>query len=133
MILINVTPQVVGENGAVIFTDGGDCSCNVSHRDGSGTVTVRGNGCPFSARRYHVAFHGNVTNVTGAIQFGIYQNGEILPETLMSVVPATATDVLSIGAETEVSTGLGNSVISVRSLTPTVTVNTAQLIVSAVD
>lgn len=104
-------------------------NCNVMHRQGSGIVTVKGGSCCKPAR-YRVNFHANVTGVAGAIQLALYVDGEQLPETLMSVVPAATTGVWSVDAETEVCTMCDCTNISARVVTgATVTVNTADIIV----
>lgn len=126
-----LNPTLVPLNSAVPYTtvicEGG---CNVKHRSGSGIVIVRGGTCCKEAR-YRVNFHANVTGIAGAIQLAIYQDGEQLPETLMSVVPAAATDILSVDAETEVCTNCDCTNISVRVVTGApVTVNTASIIVN---
>lgn len=103
--------------------------CNIKHRAGSGIVTVKGGSC-CKPNVYKVNFHANVTGVAGAIQLGIFQDGELLPETLMSVVPAAATDVWSVSAETGVNATCCCESLSVRVITgATVTVNTADIIV----
>ena len=103
--------------------------CNIKHRAGSGQVSVKGGTCCNPAR-YMVYFHGNVTGVAGAIQLALYLDGEILPETLMSVVPAAATDVWSVSAKTEFCVDCCCGTVSARVITgDTVTVNTANIIV----
>lgn len=125
---ILTTPTAVPVGSAVPFTETvvKGC-CNIKHRAGSGIVTVKGHDC---GTRYRVAFHGNVTGVAGAIQLGIYLNGEELPETEMSVVPGTAGAVWSVDAETVIPNCCEDYSVSVRVKTgATVTVNTAALIV----
>ena len=124
------TPTVVAVGSAVPYNNTvvKGC-CNVRHRSGSGIVNVKGGTCQ-KPNLYDVEFHGNVTGVEGSIQLALYLDGEILPETLMSVVPATATDVLSVGARTQISTDCSCSSISARVVTgATVTVNSASIIV----
>ena len=132
MILINTTPQTLSNIGdPVVFNTNSmsRCNANIRHRAGSGIVTVRGSGCVCNPARYRVSFHGNVSGLTGETQLAVYLNGEQLPETVMSVVPAAAADALSIDVETEVIADFGDSSVSVRTLTAGVTVNTASLIV----
>lgn len=124
------TPTLVAVGSAVPY-NGEICKgcCCIRHRTGAGTIKVKGGTC-CHPNRYHVSFHGNVTGVAGAIQLGIYLDGELLPETLMSVVPAAATDVLSLGATTEICVDGCCASISVRVIEgDTVTVNTANIIV----
>lgn len=102
--------------------------CNIKHRAGSGLIKIRGGSCCNPAK-YRVYFHGNVTNVIGIITLGIYVDGELLPETQMSLVAAAAANVLSVSAETQILADCAES-ISVRVIAGTdLTVNTANIIV----
>lgn len=132
MIFVNTTPQTLAAAGdAVVFNTNTQARCNpnIRHRIGSGIITVRGSGCACNPARYRVSFHGNITGVAGQVQLGIYLNGELLPETVMSVFAAAASNVISVDDETEITADFGDSTISVRTLTPGITVNTASLIV----
>lgn len=125
---ILTTPTAVPVGSAVPYTETvvKGC-CNIRHRAGSGIVTVKGHDC---GTRYRAAFHGNVTGVAGAVQLGLYLDGELLPESIMSVVPAAADDVLSVDAVTLIPGCCETHSLSVRVITgDTVTVNTAALIV----
>ena len=103
--------------------------CNIRHRAGSGIITVKGGTC-CHPNLYRVYFHATVTGVAGTIQLGIFLDGELLPETLMSVVPAAATGVWSVDAMTEIYSEGANDTISVRVVEgDTVTVNSASIIV----
>ena len=124
------TPTAVPVGGSVPYNNTviKGC-CNIKHRSGSGQVTVKGGTCCNPAR-YLVSFHANVTGVAGAIQLALYLDGEILPETLMSVVPAAAADVWSVDAQTEFCTDCCCSTVSARVVTgDAVTVNSAEIIV----
>lgn len=125
------TPTAVAVGSAVPYNNTvvPGC-CYIRHRAGSGIVTIKGSGCCKCPRRYRATFSGNVTGVAGAIQLGVYLDGELLPETLMSVVPAAATDVLTVNTSTEIPADCDCQRIAVRVITgATVTVNTAALIV----
>lgn len=103
--------------------------CNIKHREGSGVVKVKGGTC-CKPNVYHIQFHGVVTNVTGAIQLGLYLDGELLPETRMAVVAAAPANVLSVDAATEVCIEGCCSAISARVILGTdVSVNAANIIV----
>ena len=131
---ISTVPQVVDPMGAVAFqsTAVRGC-CNIRHREGSSIVVVKGGTCCRPAR-YRVNFHANVTGVADAITFALVQDGEIMPETLMSVVPAAADDVWTISATAEVLVDCSCSRISVRNTgDAAVTVNTANIIVDKED
>jgi hypothetical protein len=84
--------QTVNANQNVLFTDtviNGNCS--ITHRDGSGLVTLRGltNQC---RARFKVSFGGNIAVPTGetvgAISLAIAIDGEPIPTTTMTAVPA---------------------------------------------
>lgn len=103
--------------------------CNVRHREGSGNIRLRGGSC-CHPNRYHIMFHGNITGVTATAQLGIYLDGELLPETLMSVVEASPDNVLSVDSTTEVEVVGCYSTVSVRIIAGTNAVmNTANIIV----
>ena len=84
--------QVVADGANVLFTDtvvGGNCA--ITHRDGSGLVTLRGltNQC---RARFRVSFGGNIALPTagtvGAICLAIAVNGEPVDSTTMISTPA---------------------------------------------
>lgn len=84
--------QTVNENQNVLFTDTVTCgNCSITHRDGSGLVTLRGltNQC---RARFKVSFGGNIGIPTGgtveAISIAISLDGEAVATTTMTVVPA---------------------------------------------
>lgn len=84
--------QTVNENQNVLFTDTVTCgNCSITHRDGSGLVTLRGltNQC---RARFKVSFGGNIGIPTGgtveAISIAISLDGEAIATTTMTVVPA---------------------------------------------
>lgn len=89
----------VGQN--VLFTDE-PVPCNrgyVIHRDGAGILTLRGitNQC---RARYRVSFGGNIAVPTGqtpgAISMAIAINGEPVPATTMTVVPAAVENFFNV-------------------------------------
>lgn len=123
------TPTLVAVGSSVPYNNAiiPSCAC-IRHRAGSGIVKVKGGGC-CHPNKYLIMFHGNVTGVAGSVQLGIYVDGELLPETLMSAFLAAATNVVSVDASTEILAE-GDSTITVRVITgDTVTVNTADIIV----
>lgn len=130
---ISTTPQeITTVGGSVAFNSTAVCGgCDVKHRNGSALIKVKGSGC-CSRARYRVSFHGNITGTAALTQLALYQDGEILLESLMSVVPAAAADVWSVGNDTEVYVDCNCSTLSVRSLTAGVTVNTASIIITRV-
>lgn len=124
------TPTAVAVGGTVPYNNTimRGC-CNIRKRSGSGQITVKGGTCCNPAR-YMVYFRGNVTGVAGAIQLALYLDGEQLPETLMSVVPAAASDVWSVCAKTEFCVDCCCGTVLARVVTgDTVTVQNAAIIV----
>ena len=84
--------QTVAANQNVYFTDAVVCGgCSVTHRDGSGLVTLRGNTNQCRAR-FKVSFGGNIAVPTGEtvgpISLAIAIDGEAVPATTMTVTPA---------------------------------------------
>lgn len=124
-----ITPTAVALDSAVPFpaTIHQGCCC-IRHKSGSGIFRLKGGSCCNPAR-YHVTFNASVVGVAGPIRLAIYQDGEQLAETTMSVVPAAATDIWSVSTDTEIIADVGGySTISVRVVAgDTVTVNTANI------
>lgn len=122
------TPVPVG--ASVPFDTVLVCGCDcVRHRTGSGNVTVKGGGC-CKSNLYKINFHGNVTGFTGQFQAGIFLDGELLPETVMSIYTGLDTVIQSIDAETEIKVDCCCSNISVRVIEGDDAVfNTASIIV----
>jgi hypothetical protein len=92
--------QTVNENQNVLFTDTvvyGNCS--MSHRDGSGLVTLRGvtNQC---RARYRVSFGGNIAIPTGGtvgeISLAITIDGEPISTTTMIETPAAVEEFSNV-------------------------------------
>ena len=84
--------QTVNANQNVLFTDVPICgNCSITHRAGSGLVTLRGvtNQC---RARFKVTFGGNIAIPTGgtveAISLAISLDGEAVGPTTMIVPPA---------------------------------------------
>lgn len=92
--------QTVEENGNVLFTDTVTCgNCSISHRAGSGLITLRGLTCQCRAR-YKVSFGGNVAIPTGgtaeAISLAIAIDGEPVATTTMIVTPAAVEEFFNV-------------------------------------
>ena len=92
MEIIAVATQTVAENQNVLFTDnvtGGNCS--ITHRDGSGQITLRGTTAQCRAR-YKVSFGGNIAVATGGtagpISVALAIDGEAIGASTMTVTPA---------------------------------------------
>ena len=91
MEIIAVAAQTVAANQNVLFTDtvtSGNCS--ITHRNGSGLVTLRGNTAQGRAR-YKVSFGGNIAIPTGGtageISIALAIDGEPVAASTMIVTP----------------------------------------------
>lgn len=100
MEIIAVATQTVAENQNVLFTDSITCgNCSITHRDGSGIVTLRGttNQC---RARYKVTFGGNIAIPTGgtveAISLTLAIDGEGLGSSTMIVTPAAVEEYFNV-------------------------------------
>ena len=100
MEIIAVATQTVAENQNVLFTDSVTCgNCSITHRDGSGIVTLRGttNQC---RARYKVTFGGNIAIPTGgtveAISLALAIDGEGLGSNTMIVTPAAVEEYFNV-------------------------------------
>ena len=100
MEIIAVTTQTVAENQNVLFTDSITCgNCSITHRDGSGLVTLRGNTNQCRAR-YKMSFGGNIAIPTGgtveAISLALAIDGEALGSSTMIVTPAAVEEYFNV-------------------------------------
>ena len=91
MEIIAVAEQTVATNQNVLFTDSvTNGNCSITHRDGSGLVTLRGNTAQCRAR-YKVSFGGNIAIPTGgtagAISVALSIDGEPVAASTMTVTP----------------------------------------------
>jgi hypothetical protein len=100
MEIIAVAEQTVSANQNVLFTDSITCgNCSITHRDGSGQVTLRGttNQC---RARYKVSFGGNIAIPTGgtveAISVALTIDGEALGSSTMIVTPAAVEEYFNV-------------------------------------
>lgn len=100
MEIIAVTEQTVATNQNVLFTDSITCgNCSITHRDGSGQVSLRGttNQC---RARYKVSFGGNIAIPTGgtveAISVALAIDGEALGSSTMIVTPAAVEEYFNV-------------------------------------
>lgn len=100
MEIIAITEQTVSANQNVLFTDSVTCgNCSITHRNGSGQVTLRGttNQC---RARYKVSFGGNLAIPTGgtveAISVALAIDGEPLSSSTMIVTPAAVEEYFNV-------------------------------------
>ena len=92
MEIIAVATQTVAQNQNVLFTDSVTCgNCSITHRDGSGLVTLRGTTAQCRAR-YKVSFGANIAVATGGtagpISVALSIDGEPVAASTMTVTPA---------------------------------------------
>ena len=92
--------QTVLTNQNVYFTEtviGGGCS--ISHREGSGLITLRGNGNQ-SRPRYKISFGGNIAVPTGEtvgpVSLAIALEGESIAASTMTVTPAAVENYFNV-------------------------------------
>ena len=92
--------QTAASNANVLFTDTVVCgNCAITHRDGSGLVTLRGltNQC---RARFRVSFGGNIAIPTGGtvgpISLAIAIDGEAVATTTMISTPAAVEEYQNV-------------------------------------
>ena len=92
--------QTVANGANVLFTDTVVCgNCAITHRDGSGLVTLRGltNQC---RARFRVSFGGNIAIPTGGtvgpISLAIAVDGEAVATTTMISTPAAVEEYQNV-------------------------------------
>ena len=97
----NAAVQTVAVNQNVLFSET-PVGCNrgyVTHREGSGLVTLRGITTQCRAR-YKVTFGGNIAVPTGgtagAISVALAVNGEALNSTVATVIPAAVEEYFNV-------------------------------------
>lgn len=138
MEIIAVAEQTVLANQNVLFTDSITCgNCSITHRDGSGQVSLRGttNQC---RARYKVSFGGNIAIPTGgtveAISVALAIDGEPLGSSTMIVTPAAVEEYFNVfGAMfIDVPKGCCLSVSVKNTATQDILVQNANLIVERV-
>lgn len=128
--------QTVTAGNNILFTEtpvsGTKC---ITHRSGSGIVTLRGitNQCK---ARYKVTFSGNVAAVTTAVAISLALSiaGEPLPAATMTVTPAAVGEYFNVftSAFIDVPQGCCSSVSVENISTQSVTVQGANLLVERV-
>lgn len=130
--------QTVNENQNVLFTDVVTCgNCSITHRDGSGLVTLRGVTDQCRAR-FKVSFGGNVALPTGGtvapITIALSLDGEAIGPATMIVTPAAVENYWNVYSTMFIDVPKGYSAtIGVVNLTDgAILVQNANLIVERV-
>lgn len=71
-------------------------NCDIQHRNGTGSIALRGSGCCCRPNVYRVCAHVVVTaTAAAAIQLQLALDGIEVPGSLIALVPAAIGDVLS--------------------------------------
>ena len=130
--------QTVPANQNVYFTNtvvGGGPA--VSHREGSGLVTLRGNTCQYRAR-FKITFGANIAVPTGEtvgpVTLAIALEGEAIPTTTMIVTPAAVEQFFNVSSSVFIDTPRGCCIsVSVKNIGDIpVNVQNANLIIERV-
>ena len=130
--------QTVLTNQNVYFTEtviGGGCS--ISHREGRGLITLRGNGNQ-SRPRYKISFGGNIAVPTGEtvgpVSLAIALEGEGIAASTMTVTPAAVENYFNVFSAIFVDVPRGCCIsVSVKNVgTIPVDVQNANLIIERV-
>lgn len=139
MEITNVATQLVAVNGNVLFGDtvipGTKC---VTHRAGSGLVTLRGLTNGQCNARFLITFGGNIAVPTdetvGAISLALAISGEPLGSSQMIVTPAAVDEYFNISTSAYINVPSGTSYTIAVENTSDIPVNVqnANLIVTRV-
>lgn len=88
-----VQPVAVNQNVLFYETPVPPQSCDISHREGSGIITLKGGSC-CQSKRYKATFSGNMAIPTGGtpgqISLALALNGEPIDATRMIFTPTVA-------------------------------------------
>lgn len=102
-----------------------DCQSWLCHNEGSANYDIVKGG------QYKITFDASVSSATaGVVAFALFNNGEMIPGTLMIETLSTAGDYVNIGINKEIKVCCnGNANISVRSVgnVPTATTPTTPI------
>lgn len=137
MEIIANAAQTVSANSNIYFTDtvvSGNCS--MSHREGSGLVTLRGMTNTQCRARFLVTYSGNIAlpsdGTAGAISLAIAIEGEAVPSTTMTVTPTAVEAYFNVSSSVYVDVPRGCCLnISVRNISDVdVLVQNSNLIVT---
>lgn len=137
MEIIANAAQTVSANSNIYFTDtvvSGNCS--MSHREGSGLVTLRGMTNTQCRARFLITYSGNIAlpsdGTAGAISLAIAIEGEAVPSTTMTVTPTAVEAYFNVSSSVYVDVPRGCCLnISVRNISDVdVLVQNSNLIVT---
>ena len=93
--------QTVAANQNILFTDTAvPGNCSITHREGSGLVTLRGLTQCQARARYKVSFGGNIAiptgGIIGPISIALAINGEPVASTTAIVTPAAVEEYFNV-------------------------------------
>ena len=130
--------QRVNTNQNILFTDTVVCGNNsISHREGSGLITLRGITCQCRAR-FKITFGGNIAIPTGgtveAISLAISINGEPIQSTTMIVTPSAVEEFNNVSSSIfiDIPSGCCSNVGVENTSSQTISIQNANLIVERV-
>lgn len=112
--LANNSASVVFQKDCIRSNSCNPCNCNswLCHNEGSANYDIVKGG------QYKVTFNATVSSATaGSVAFALFNNGEMIPGTLMVETISTAGNYANIGINKEIRVCCnGNANISVRSV-----------------
>lgn len=113
------TAQTLTAGQNVIFSRETKCG-NVRHRSDTGIFTLKGSKNCCNPAKYHVWVHV-VTTATAAtpIQLALAEDGEVLPETLIAIVPVAIGDVTSGDTVKEITVDCDCAKLALRAISAT--------------
>ncbi len=130
--------QSVNTNQNILFTDTVVCGNNsISHREGSGLITLRGITCQCRAR-FKITFGGNIAIPTGgtveAISLAISINGEPIQSTTMIVTPSAVEEFNNVSSSifVDIPSGCCSNIGVENISSQTISIQNANLIVERV-
>lgn len=130
--------QSVNTNQNILFTDTVVCGNNsISHREGSGLITLRGITCQCRAR-FKITFGGNIAIPTGgtveAISLAISINGEPIQSTTMIVTPSAMEEFNNVSSSIfiDIPSGCCSNIGVENTSSQIISVQNANLIVERV-
>lgn len=112
-----IPAQALDAGDGIVLNNTQMKSCAIYHDNGTPTITVRGSGCICNPARYAVSAHIVTTAAAAAaVQFGIYVDGELLPDSVIGLPAVSVGDVISGDVTTEI-TAAGSTRITIRAVT----------------
>ena len=113
--LVSNTASVVFDRDCIRTNSCQGCRSWLCHNEGSANYDI------VECGQYKISFNATVSSATaGVVAFALFNNGEMIPGTLMAETLATAGDYADIGITKEIKVCCkGNANISVRAV-PTV-------------